>query len=185
MRGLQCAIIRGVNEPRQRTAHAVVVGVLALSLLTVAGGCQVGSSIEGAQTAIAVAQTAMPGLQTVLPGVQATAQAGATLVSGMLSDSQAISAQLQALLAGVIIDFTTTPDGAANDAITQVTVNGTDQRGTFGRLDPRARPATVSAALMLLGQYYPNAVITLTVVDGAGATLIKGSKAPGQAPTVQ
>src|SRR5947199_67609 len=83
-----------------------------LLLLTLVGGCQAGSSIESAQTAIAVAQTALPGLQTALPGVQATAQAGATLISGVLSDPLAINAQLQALLAGVTIDARTTPDDA-------------------------------------------------------------------------
>lgn len=164
---------------------AVGTSIVALGLLTLVGGCQAGSSVEGAQTAITVAQTALPGLQTSLPGVQATAQAGATLISGVLSDPQAINAQLQALLAGVTIDATMTPHGAANDAITQVSVTGTDARGTFALMDGRARQATTTGALLLLSQYYPNAMVSLTVVDGGGATLASGTKAPGQAPSVQ
>ena len=166
-------------------ARALGSSLLALGLLMLAGGCQAASTVESAQTAIAGAQTALPGLQTALPGVQATAQAGATLVSGVLSDPQAISSQLQALLAGVTIEATTTPDGAANDAVSQVSVTGTDTRGTFAQMDARARQATATGALLLLGQYYPNASIALTVVDGTGGSLISGSKSPGQAPLVQ
>lgn len=166
-------------------AHAISIGLAAFGLLTLAGGCQAGSSIESAQTAITVAQTALPGLQTALPGVQATAQAGATLVSGVLSDPQAISAQVQALLAGVTIDIKPTPAGVANEAVEQLTVVGTDGRGTYAQMDVRTRQATAGAAMVVLGQYYPNATITLTVVDGSGASLISGSKSPGQAPSVQ
>ena len=173
-----------MNERRQRVAPAFGTGIVALGLLMLVGGCQAGSSVEGAQTAIAVAQTALPGLQTALPGVQATAQAGATLISGVLSDPLAINAQLQALLAGVTIDARTTPDGAANDTVSQVNVTGTDARGTFAQLEPLARQATATGALMLIGQYYPNATISLTVVDGGGGTLVSGSKSPGGAPVV-
>jgi len=174
-----------VNERRQRVAPALGTGIVALGLLTLVGGCQAGSSVEGVQTAIAMAQTALPGIQTALPGVQATAQAGATLVSSVLSDPQAINAQLQALLAGVTIDARTMPDGVPNDAVNQVSVTGTDTRGTFSQLDARARQATAAGALVLLGQYYPNAAVTLAVVDGGGGTLAGGSKLPGQAPSVQ
>jgi hypothetical protein len=174
-----------VNERRQRVALALGTGLVALGLLTLAGGCQAGSSVQGAQTAIAVAQTTLPGLQTALPGVQATAQAGATLVSGVLSDPRLIDTQLQALLAGVTIDATMTPESAANDAVTQVSVTGTDARGTFAQMDPRARQATATGALVLLGQYFPNATIALTVVDGAGEALVAGRKSPGQAASVQ
>jgi hypothetical protein len=174
-----------VNERRQRVTPALVTSIIALGLLTLVGGCQAGSSVEGAQTAIAMAQTALPGFQTALPGVQATAQAGATLISSVLSDPLAINAQLQALLAGVTIDAHATPDGAANEAVSQVSVTGTDARGTFAQLDPLSRQATTTGALMLIGQYYPNALVTLTVVDGAGGKLASGSKTPGQAPSLQ
>jgi hypothetical protein len=173
-----------VNERRQRTAPALGTGIVALCLLTLGGGCQAGSSVEGAQTAIAVAQTALPGLETALPGVQATAQAGATLISGVLSDPLAINARLQALLAGVTVDATTTPAGAPNDAVTQVRITGTDAGGTFAQLDALSRRATTTGALMLISQYYPNATIALTVIDGGGATLASGSKSPGGAPVV-
>ncbi|MCA1645907.1 MAG: hypothetical protein LC797_10745 [Chloroflexi bacterium] len=174
-----------MNEPRQRVAQACGTAVGAFAVLILAGGCQVGPSVLSAQTAITAAQTALPGLQTALPGVQATAQAGATLVSGVLSDPQFVSTQVQAVLAGVTIDAQTTPDGAANDAITQVTVTGTDVRGTYGQLDSGARQATAGAALTLLGQYYPNATIALKVVDSGGGALITGNKSPGQAPSLQ
>jgi hypothetical protein len=144
-----------------------------------------GSSADGVQTAIAAAQTTLPGLQTALPAVQATAQAGATLISGVLSDPQVINAQLQAVLAGVTIDTRTAPSGVANEAVRQVSVTGRDALGTFTQLDPRTRQASASAALLLLGQYYPNAAIALAVLDGAGATLVSGSKGPGQSPSVQ
>jgi hypothetical protein len=174
-----------VNERRQRVAPALGTSIVALGLLTLVGGCQAGSSIESAQTAIAAAQTALPGIQTSLPGVQATAQAGATLISSVLSDPLAINAQLQALLAGVTIDAKMSPDGAANDAVTQISVTGTDARGTFAQMDPRGRQATTMGALLLVGQYYPNAMVSLTVLDGSGGTLASGSKAPGQAPSIQ
>src|SRR5205807_10617244 len=147
--------------------------------------CQAGSSIESAQPAITVAQTALPGIQTSLPGVQATALAGATMISSVLGDPLAINAQLQALLAGVTVDAKLTPDGASSDAVTQVTVTGTDARGTFAQMDGRARQATTMGAILLVSQYFPNATVSLTVVDGSGATLASGSKAPGQAPSVQ
>ncbi len=173
-----------MNERRQRVAPALGTGIVALGLLTLVGGCQAGSSIESAQTAIALAQTALPGIQTSLPGVQATAQAGATLISSVLADPLAINAQLQALLSGVTIDAKMSPDGAANDAVTQISVTGTDARGTFAQMDPRGRQATTLGALLLVGQYYPNATVSLTVLDGSGGTLASGSKAPGQAPVV-
>ena len=173
-----------MNERRQRVVRALGTGIVTLGLLTLVGGCQAGSSVESAQTAITMAQTALPGLQTSLPGVQATAQAGATLISSVLSDPLAINAQLQALLAGVTIDAKTTPDGAANDAVSQVSVTGTDARGTFAQMDARARGATTMGALLLVGQYYPNATVSLTVLDGSGGTLASGSKAPGQGPVI-
>ena len=169
-----------------------MTSVVALGILALAGGCEARSSIDAAQTAVAVGQTslpglqtALPGLQTALPGLQATAQAGATLVGGVLSDPRAISAQLQALLAGATVDVKTAPEGAANDAVSSVTVMGTDAQGNFAQLDTRSRQATSSGALLVLGQYFPKADISLTVVDGGGSTLISGTKAPGQLPAVQ
>jgi hypothetical protein len=141
--------------------------------------------MEGAQTVVAAAQTGLPGLQTALPGMQATAQAGATVVSGMLAEPPAINAQLQLLLAGATVDVNTSPPRAAGESVTQVTVVGTDARSTFGQLDPRARQAAASGALTLLSQYYPSASLSLSVVDTSGASLASGTKSPGQAPSVQ
>ena len=39
-----------MNERRQRGAPALGTSIVALGLLTLVGGCQAGSSIEGAQT---------------------------------------------------------------------------------------------------------------------------------------
>jgi hypothetical protein len=158
---------------------------MALSLLVLVGGCEARSSIDAAQTAVAVGQTSLPGLQTALPGLQATAQAGATLVGGVLSDPRMINAQLQALLAGATVDVRTAPEGAANDAVSSVTVMGTDAQGNFAQLDTRSRQTTSSGALLVLGQYFPKANISLTVVDDGGSTLISGTKAPGQLPAIQ
>jgi hypothetical protein len=174
-----------VNERRQRLTRALATSTLALSLLALAGGCEARSSIEAAQTAVSVGQTALPGLQTALPGLQATAQAGATLVGGVLSDPRAINAQLQALLAGCTVNVQTAPDGAANESVTSVTVVGTDTQGAFAQLDSRSRQTTSSGALLVLGQYFPKASISLSVVDSGGATLISGTKAPGQLPAFQ
>jgi hypothetical protein len=174
-----------VNERRQRAAVPLVTGLLVLLVLTMASACEARSSVDGAQTAVAIAQTALPGLQTVLPGVQATAQAGATLVTGVLADPQAINIQLKALLAGCTIDVQTTPPGVPNEQVENVTVTGTDVQGTFAQIDIRGRQAAMVAALLLLGQYYPNGSASLIVVDSAGTPLVSGSKVPGQPPLLQ
>jgi hypothetical protein len=181
-----------VNERRQRAVRALIASASALAILVISGGCEARSSIEAAQTAVSVGQTALPGLQTALPGfqtalpgLQATAQAGATLVGAVLSDPQAVNAQLQAILAGATVEVKTTPEAVANDSVTNVIVTATDAQGTFAQEDPRSRQATSTGALLLLGQYFSKATISLSVVDTAGATLISGTKAPGQAPSVQ
>jgi hypothetical protein len=165
--------------------RACVIGLVALGALALASGCGAKTSAEGAQTAIAAAQTALPGIQSALPGVQATAEAGATAVAGVLTDAQAITGQLQVLLAGANVEIKTMPAGAANDAITDVTISGTDARGALAQLDSGARQAAVSAAMTVVAQYYPKATITITVRDTAGAPLVSGTKALGQAPAFQ
>lgn len=153
-----------------------------LIVLGASSACEARTSVEGAQTAVAVAQTSLPGLQTVLPNVQATAQVGATLVSGVLADPQAINIQVKALLAGCTIDIATTPPTVPNEAVTHVDVKAVDTQGTFGQIDARGRQAALVAALLLLGQYYPNASVAVHVVDAAGLSLIDGSKLPGEQP---
>jgi hypothetical protein len=156
-----------------------VTSLVVVGLLMLGSACDAGPAIEGAQTAVT-------GAQTALPGLQATAEAGATSVAGVLgADPQAIATQLQALLAGVSVDMQTTPAGASNDAVTQVRIAGTDTRGTFAQLDSSARQAAAGAAMQIGGQYFPNATITLSLVDGAGNTLLSATKAPGQAPSIQ
>jgi hypothetical protein len=55
----------------------------------------------------------------------------------------------------------------------------------FAQLDARTRHAAVTGALLLAGQHYPNATISLTIDTGSGAPLISGTRTPGRAPTVQ
>jgi hypothetical protein len=174
-----------VNERRQRTAPSLITAVGILALLGAGSGCEARSSAEAALTAVSLAQTALPGVQTALPGVQATAQAGATAVIGVLNDPQAINAQLQLLLVGASIEVATTPPGASNETVTDVTVKATDGRGSFAQLDGRARQAAVAAAMLAVAQYYPNAAVSLTLMDGSGSVLQTGSKGVGQAPAIQ
>lgn len=166
-------------------APALVTSLVALGALAFCNACEARGSIDGAQTAIAVAQTALPGVQTVLPGVQATAQAGATVVAGVLGDPRAVTLQAQALLAGAQVQLVVEPGGSGNDAATGVVVNASDAQGTFGQLDARARQAAGGAVLVLVGQYYPNATVELSVADATGTLLLTGRRAPGQAPAVQ
>jgi hypothetical protein len=167
-------------------------GLLILGALALSSGCDVGGSVGGAQTAVVgaktavdLAQTALPAMQTSLPGIQATAQAGATMVVAVLSDPQAINTQLQVVLAGASIDLKRTPAVSANDAVTQLTITATDTRGTLTQMDATTRQATAEAALLLMSQYYPNATISLTLVDSQGGPLLSGTKAPGQGPAFQ
>jgi hypothetical protein len=141
--------------------------------------CEAGSSVQAAQTAITTAQT-------VLPGAQATAAAGATLVSGVLATAQPALTTVQAMLAGASVHVTTTPEGTTDpNSITDVKIDATDAQGTLAQVDPHARQAAALAALAAAGQYYPNARIELTITDMSGATLVTGSVAPGQTPSVQ
>jgi hypothetical protein len=174
-----------VNERRQRPVRALVTGLVILGVLAVSSGCEVRSSVEGAQTAVAVAQTALPMAQTVMPGFQATVQAGATLAVGVMSDPQAVKASLQVLLGGSTVDLKSVPTGAPNDAVTQLTISATDTRGTFGQLDARTRQAAGGAAMLLVAQSYPKAAVSLTVIDSTGGPLVSGTKAPGEAPSLQ
>jgi hypothetical protein len=167
-----------VHKRRQRAAAALVSAVTAFGMLGLASGCQPGSSIDAAQTAIVAAQT-------ILPGAQATAQAGATLVSGAFSSSQPAFNTLQGLLSGASLDVQTAPAGVDNAAVTNVTIDATDAQGALSQVDPRARQAAGVAALLSAAQYYPNAAIDLKVVDASGEVLLSGSVAPGQLPSVQ
>lgn len=149
-----------------------------LALLAAATGCQAHSSVEAAQTAIVAAQT-------VLPGAQATAQAGATLVSTAFGNAQPLIATLQAVLQGVSVQVTMTPEGAAPDAVTDVDLEGTDSQGTLENLDASLRQAAGTAALSAAAQYFPNATISLDVKGATGEQILKGRVAPGQPPSVQ
>ena len=170
----------------------MVTGLVVLGALALSSGCDVGASVGGAQTAVVVAQTAvgvaqtaLPAMQTSLPGIQATAQAGATMVAAVMSDPQAINAQLQVLLAGATVEVKPTPAGATGDAVEQLAITGTDTRNSLTQMDSNTRQATAGAALLLVGQYYPKATISLTLVDTKGGPLLSGTKAPGEGPSFQ
>jgi hypothetical protein len=170
----------------------MATGLVVLGTLALSSGCDVRAPVGGAQTAVTAAQTAvggaqtaLPALQTSLPGIQATAQVSATQIAGVFSDPQAINTQLQVLLAGATIDVKPTPAGAANDAVTELSISAADTRGTLAQMDSSTRQATAGAALLLVGQYYPKATISLTLVDSKGAQLLSGTKAPGGAPAFQ
>jgi hypothetical protein len=141
-----------------RARQRVVCAVLFVLLVT---GCQARSSVEAAQTAVVAVQTAVPASQSL------------------------VMSSLQALLAGANIAITTVPDGAANDAVTEVAIKATDSNSALAQVDPRARQATASAALIAAAQYYPNARILLTVLDASSTPLVSGEKLPGQPPSVQ
>jgi hypothetical protein len=165
---------------------------MVLGLLALSSGCDAGPSVGGAQTAIVVAQTAvnvaqtaLPALQTSLPGIQATAQAGATQVAAVLSDPQAINAQLQLVLAGATIVVAPKPALAARDAVSELAIVGTDTHNTLTQMDPSTRQATAGVAMHLAAQYYPKATIYLALVDSQSGPLLSGSKAPGADPTFQ
>jgi len=170
----------------------VLTGLLILSALGLSSGCDTGTSAGGAQTAVTVAQsavgvaqTALPAVQTSLPGMQATAQAAATQVAAVISDPQAVNGQLQVLLAGATVVVKPTPPDATGGNVARLEITGTDSRGTLSPMDPAARQAAAGAALLLMGQYYPNATISIGLVDSTGAALLSGTKAPGQAPAFQ
>jgi hypothetical protein len=163
---------------RQRGARPIVGALIAFGLLASGTACQANNSVEAAQTAVIAAQT-------VLPGAQATAQAGATLVSNALTTAQPVVLMLQGLLQGVSVDVKTSPQGAESSAVTDVSIDGTDSQGRLSQIDQQTRQTAAAAALVAVNQYYPKANVTLKVVDAAGNTLISGSTAPGQSPSVQ
>ena len=140
---------------RVNEARALLV-LVALILV----GCEARSSVEAAQTAVVA-------VQTVLPFGQFDAN------------------QLESLLAGVSLEVQTQPEGVSNDAVTSVTIEGTDNQDRLAQVDLHARQAAATGALVLASQYYPNATISLSVSDSSGSVLIKGTKAPGQPPSLQ
>ena len=181
-----------MKKSRQRDVWPLLAGVAVLGVLCVCGGCDARSSVEAAQTAVIAVQTVatdgqsvVVNAQTALPGAQATAQAGATLVSSAFAGSQVIVTTLQGLFSGATLDVHVTPDGAANDAATAVSINLTDVSGNVAQLDPTTREAAALAALTAASEYYPNASIMLVVVTSSGTPLIGGSKLPGQAASIQ
>jgi hypothetical protein len=160
---------------RQRATLGALLVLVALGCLS---GCEAHSSVEAAQTAIVAAQT-------VLPGAQATAQAGATLVSIAVANAQPVVATLQAMLQGASVQVKITPEGAQPGDVTSVDIEGTDAQDRLSQVDSATRQAAVTAALMAAQQYYPNATITLKVDDASGSSLVNGSVAPGQTPSLQ
>jgi hypothetical protein len=164
-------IIRAMNEGRQLTVRAIFSMVCVLGVLIGTTACEARSTLDAAQTMVRAAQTA-------LPGAQATALAAATQVSSAMP-------ALETLLAGANVSVDVSPEGAPPDEATDVSVRATDSSGALARLDARGRQAAISGALVLAANYYPNATISVAVVDGSGVPLASGTKAPGQAPRAQ
>ena len=106
-------------------------------------------------------------------------------VQTALPSAQVALPQLEGLLGGVSLDIRAAPQDAANDAVTSVSIEGKDNDDRLGQVDARGRQAAAGGALMLAAQYYPNATISLSVLDSSGSVLLKGSKAPGQPPSIQ
>jgi hypothetical protein len=98
---------------------------------------------------------------------------------------QTVLPSLQFLLAGASVQVHTSPEGAPREGVIDVAIDGTDTSGALARLDSRARQAAAGAALLSAAQYYPNATISLNVVDGSGAPVVKASRAPGHVPEFQ
>jgi hypothetical protein len=170
---------------RQRAVRPIFAALLAFGVLGFGAACEANNSMEAARTAVTAAQTGVTTAQTVLPGAQATAQAGATIVSNAVSVAQPVFLMLQGLLQGVSLDVQTSPAGAESNAVTDVLIQGTDSQGRLGQIDAQTRQTAATAALVAASQYYPNATITLKVVDDGGHTLVSGNVAPGQTPTAQ
>ena len=106
-------------------------------------------------------------------------------VQTVLPIGQLDATQLEALLAGINLDIQTQPEGVASDAVTNVTIKGTDNQDRLSEVDSHGRQAAAGGVLILAAQYYPNATISLSVADGSGSILVKGTKAPGQPPSLQ
>ncbi len=134
-----------------------MAAAVCLFLLT---ACQAQNSVQAAQTAIVVGQQAL-----------ATAQPYMSIVQGAL--------------AGADLKVKTTPDGALPPDITDVSIQATDAQGNLTQVDPSTRQAAATAALLAASQYFPKATIELAVLDAQGTTLVSGSVAPGQSPSVQ
>lgn len=160
-------IICGLKLGRQRGPLALGSGVVTLAVLVITSGCQAQSSVQAAQTALVTGQSA---LATVQP---------------MLATVQPVVVMLQGALAGAKLDVKTSPDGAQPQDVTDVNIQATDAQGNLTQVDPQTRQAAVRAALMAASQYYPKANIALKVVDASGATVLSGSVAPGQTPSIQ
>jgi hypothetical protein len=171
-------IIFGTVTGRQRVVRPILAALIVFGVLASGAACGANNSLEAAQTAVVAAQT-------VLPGAQATAQAGATLVSNAVTIAQPVFLALQGLLQGVSLNVTTSPPGAESNAVTDVSIQGTDTDGRLVAIDAQTRQTAAAAALVAVGQYYPKANVSLTVVDASGNTLVSGNLSPGQSPTVQ
>jgi hypothetical protein len=159
-------------KPRQRRRHL-------RALLLVAGVLCVAACSPAASNDVRSAATAFA-------GVQATVQPVSTRVADALTRLQPTDlGRLIGTTMGATIEVSVTPPGAANDQVTQATLNGTDRTGAFGRLDEQARRSFAGAALQLARQAYPKATITLNVVDSSGARLLAATYPAGGQPAFQ
>jgi hypothetical protein len=161
-----------MNKPRQRRRHLAALIGMAGVLCAAACSQAASNDVRSAATAFA--------------GVQATVQPVSTRVADALSRLQPSDlGRLIGTTMGANVEITLTPPGAPNDQVTQATLDGTDRTGAFGRLDDQARRSFAGAALQLARQAYPQATITLNVVDSSGTSLLAATYPPGGQPAFQ
>ena len=152
----------------------------------VAGACTPVSPTPAA-TAISGAQQAVSTAQTALPAVQATAEAITTAAANVATNSQVqyVLGILTSILGGgVRLDVDQQPPNVPPSQVITLKLQATDASGTFAALDQQGQEKTVAATLIAAAQFYPQASMQLTVLDGQNRPLMLGSREPGSPPKV-
>jgi hypothetical protein len=124
-------------------------------------------------------------VEATLAALAPTVQAALPTLSA-IAQSEQVQSTLRSVgevLAGVHVEIDQSPGGVPPSQVTRAAVSGSDASGAFRALDPIARLAAAQAALAVLGQVYPNAVVELTI-SGGGGTVLTGRKPPGGTPSV-
>jgi len=123
---------------------------------------------------------------TAVAGLSATAQPVASEIARRIGnlDPADVGRRIGTVM-GSNVEITLEPSDVPNADVTHAVVHGTDRTGAFGRLDVQARQSFASAGLQLARQSYPNALIDLTIVDGAGSSLVAVTYPPNGPPVFQ
>jgi hypothetical protein len=161
-----------VNERRQRRSPPQSRAAVAAA--------PAATAISGAQQAVSTAQTALPAAQT-------TAQAFATTVATAATSSQVqyVLGILTTILGGgVKLDLEQEPPNVPPAQVITLKMRATDASGTFAALAEDGQAKTIAATLIAAAQFYPQASIQLTVLDGQNRPLMLGTREPGSPPKV-